>query len=105
MTDLSVVIPCYNESANLPGFAGGRRAQPCPPTSSMEAIFVDNGSTDDSARALCWTLLPQLPVRSWASERSGQSRGTGTASSSRPEARQAGRVVGWTHADLQTDPR
>jgi glycosyltransferase involved in cell wall biosynthesis len=57
--DLSVVIPCYNESANLPGLLDAV-SRAVPADIVMEVIVVDNGSTDDSARVLA-ELLPRHP--------------------------------------------
>jgi glycosyltransferase involved in cell wall biosynthesis len=97
--ELSVVIPCYNESANLSRlFEAVSRS--IPPELSMEAIFVDNGSTDDSARVFA-ELLPQYPFAVGVRVPVNQGYGHGILSGLR---RATGRIVGWTHADLQTDP-
>ena len=100
MIDLSVVIPCYNEAANLPRLLDAV-SRALPGDLSMEAIFVDNGSTDDSARAFA-ELLPRHPfavgVRVPVNKGYGHGILTGLG-------RATGRIVGWTHADLQTDPR
>lgn len=100
MIDLSVVIPCYNESANLPRLVEAV-ARAIPADVSMEVIFVDNGSTDDSARVLA-ELLPRHPFAVGVSLAVNEGYGHGILTGLRSAA---GRTVGWTHADLQTDPR
>lgn len=100
MIDLSVVIPCYNESANLPGLVDAV-SRAVPDDIAMEVIFVDNGSTDDSARVFA-ELLPRHPFAVGVRVPVNQGYGHGILTGLR---RAGGRVVGWTHADLQTDPR
>ena len=100
----SVVIPCYNESKSLPELV--RRCQFVAAEGGGEVILVDNGSTDDSA-VLLQRLLgdPDSVGRSgkvaWVRVVENQGYGFGILSgltvASAP-------VVGWTHADLQTDP-
>jgi hypothetical protein len=67
----------------------------------MEVIFVDNGSTDDSARVFA-DLLPRHPFAVGVRVPHNQGYGHGILTGLRSAT---GRVVGWTHADLQTDPR
>ncbi len=95
---LSLVIPCYNEAANLPLLLErcARVARP----GDIEVVLVDNGSTDDSTRVLA-QLLPKYPgCRSVRVERN-QGYGFGILQGL---AACEGDVLGWTHADLQTDP-
>jgi glycosyltransferase involved in cell wall biosynthesis len=98
--DLSVVVPCYNESANLPRLVASV-SRAVPPDISMEVIFVDNGSTDDSARVLA-ELLPRHTFAVGVRVPVNAGYGHGILTGLR---RATGRIVGWTHADLQTDPR
>jgi glycosyltransferase involved in cell wall biosynthesis len=99
LRDLSVVIPCYNESANLPRlFEAVSRSIPA--DVAMEVIFVDNGSTDDSPRVLA-ELLPRHTFAVGLRVPVNQGYGHGIMTGLQ---RATGRVVGWTHADLQTDP-
>jgi glycosyltransferase involved in cell wall biosynthesis len=97
--DLSLVIPCYNESGNLPRLIE-RVAAVVPSDFSMEVIFVDNGSTDDSRRVF-EDLLPRYPFAQLCRLDLNQGYGFGILSGL--EAAR-GAVMGWTHADLQTDP-
>lgn len=100
MIDLSVVIPCYNESANLPGLLDAV-ARAVPADIVMEVIFVDNGSTDGSARVFA-DLLPRHPFAVGVRVPTNQGYGHGILTGLRTAR---GCVVGWTHADLQADPR
>jgi len=94
----SLVIPCYNEAATLPLLVArcreslsGRRA---------EIILVDNGSTDASAETLAALLAGESDIRGVRVE-INQGYGFGILSGLRAAR---GAVLGWTHADMQTDP-
>jgi glycosyltransferase involved in cell wall biosynthesis len=99
----SLVIPCYNEAAGLPELV--RRCTYVAAEGEGEVILVDNGSSDDSAAVLEDLLGAEGSagrdgVR-WVRVPVNQGYGFGITSGL-AEARAA--VVGWTHADLQTDP-
>ena len=95
---LSLVIPCYNEAKNLPLLVA--RLRETFVRDDVEAILVDNGSTDDSPEVLR-TLLRDTPrIRSVRVEKN-QGYGFGILSGLRAAR---GEVIGWTHADMQTDP-
>ena len=55
---LSLVIPCYNEAANLPLLL--ERCKALTARSDAEVILVDNGSTDNNPDVLA-ALLPSYP--------------------------------------------
>lgn len=96
---LSLVIPCYNESANLPLLL--ERCKEVTRQPGAEVILVDNGSTDESSLVLR-ELLPRYPgCRSVRVERN-QGYGYGILEGLRAAR---GEILGWTHADLQTDPQ
>jgi len=96
---LSVAIPCYNEDRNIPLIL--TRCQEVIRRDDVEIILVDNGSTDDSPAVLS-ALLPSYPfARSIRVERN-QGYGFGILAGLQ-SAR--GEYIGWTHADMQTDPR
>jgi glycosyltransferase involved in cell wall biosynthesis len=97
--DLSVVIPCYNEGQNLPRLMDAVAAV-VPADFSLEVIFVDNGSTDDSAQVLRQRLPGYAFARSVTVD-VNRGYGYGILQGLRAAT---GQVVGWTHADLQTDP-
>lgn len=98
MPDLSIVVPCFNEAQNIPELVSA--FEDALQTIDVEVIIVDNGSTDDTQEVLTRVIQAQsifkivtLPVNH------GYGNGIlqGLAVSS-------GSVLGWTHADLQTDP-
>ena len=67
----------------------------------VEVILVDNGSTDGTAEALL-DLLPQYPGCRSIHVEKNQGYGFGIVSGLK-EAK--GKILGWTHADMQTDPQ
>lgn len=95
----SLVIPCYNEAANLPLLLDRCRGLVAKP--GTEVVLVDNGSTDGSD-AVLRQLLPHYPgCRSVRVDRN-QGYGFGILSGL---AAAKGEILGWTHADLQTNPQ
>lgn len=95
----SLVIPCYNEAANLPLLI--ERCRIVAATPDVEVILVDNGSTDDSP-AVLRDMLSNFPgIRSVRVERN-QGYGFGILTGLRAAR---GEILGWTHADMQTDPQ
>lgn len=95
---LSLVIPCYNEARNLPLLV--QRLQATFLGDEAEVILVDNGSTDGSAAVLEKLLADQTRIRSVRVE---HNRGYGFGILTGLRAAR-GRILGWTHADMQTDP-
>jgi glycosyltransferase involved in cell wall biosynthesis len=95
----SLVIPCYNEAANLPLLL--ERCKALAVTRDVEVVLVDNGSTDSTAEVL-ENLLPKFPgCRSIRVEKN-QGYGFGIVSGLKAAK---GEILGWTHADMQTDPQ
>ena len=96
---LSLVIPCYNEMENIPLLL--ERCKEVSNRAGCEVILVDNGSTDDSPKVLR-ELLPKYPgCRSVRVERN-QGYGFGILAGLESAK---GEIIGWTHADMQTDPQ
>ncbi len=95
---LSLVIPCYNEARNLPLLVA--RLRETFVRDDVEAILVDNGSTDDSPAVLADLLRAPSRIRSVRVEKN-QGYGFGILSGLRAAQ---GEIIGWTHADMQTDP-
>lgn len=95
----SLVIPCYNEASNIPLLLD--RCQELVRRRDIEVILVDNGSTDDT-RKILECLLPSYP--GCCSVRVEVNRGYGYGILAGLRAAK-GDVVGWSHADLQTDPQ
>jgi len=96
---LSLVIPCYNEAANLPLLL--ERCKALGARDGIEVILVDNGSTDDSSAVLA-RLLPAYPGCRSVRVEVNQGYGFGILSGLRASR---GDILGWTHADMQTDPQ
>jgi glycosyltransferase involved in cell wall biosynthesis len=95
----SLVIPCYNEAANLPVLL--ERCKGLTVRPDVEVVLVDNGSTDSTAEVLR-NLLPKYPgCRSIRIDKN-QGYGFGIVSGLRAAK---GQILGWTHADMQTDPQ
>jgi glycosyltransferase involved in cell wall biosynthesis len=94
----SLVIPCYNESKNLPLLL-----EQCKEITSsvVEVILVDNGSSDDTSQILSSLLSKYTGIRSIKLEKN-QGYGFGILAGLRASN---GDILGWTHADMQTDPK
>ena len=95
---LSIVVPCYNEEKNIPLIL--ERFNTVIEGHAIEVILVNNGSTDQSS-AMIKKLLPLYPFARCVSIGVNQGYGFGILCGLK-EAR--GEFIGWTHADMQTDP-
>lgn len=97
--DISVVVPVCNEADNIAPLIE-EIAAALPGADETEILYIDDGSTDDTAQALkrCREMYPQLRVLSHA-QRSGQSRAirTGVLAA-------RGRLVCVLDGDGQNDP-
>ncbi|QEL20182.1 glycosyltransferase family 2 protein [Limnoglobus roseus] len=98
---LSLIVPCYNEKPNLPRLLERFRtvvgSRP-----DVEVILVDNGSTDGSAEVFAEELAkPQNRFARMVRVPVNRGYGFGITSGLRAVR---GEFLGWTHADLQTDP-
>jgi polyisoprenyl-phosphate glycosyltransferase len=96
---LSLIIPCYNEARSLPSLAA-RCGELTAADPDIEVILVDNGSTDDTPAIMTQALAGKANVRS---VRVVKNTGYG-AGILAGLAEANGDILGWTHADLQTDP-
>jgi glycosyltransferase involved in cell wall biosynthesis len=94
----SLIIPCFNEAKNIPLLLErcGEIAKP----GEIEIILVDNGSTDESQAVLLEIIKNYPGCRSIRVE---VNRGYGFGILSGLRAAH-GDILGWTHADMQTDP-
>lgn len=94
----TLVIPCYNEAGSLPLLAercvAAVGAEP-----ALDIILVDNGSTDRSPELLA--DLAREPRLSHIRVETNRGYGHGILTGLKQAQ---GDVIGWTHADLQTDP-
>lgn len=95
----SLVIPCYNEADNLPLLL--ERCKEVVKLPDVEVVLVDNGSTDKTPDVLS-TFLPRYP--GCRSVRVDVNQGYGFGILSGLKACK-GEILGWTHADMQTDPQ
>ena len=57
---LTLVIPCFNESASLPSLI--HRCKALVGSGSVKIIFVDNGSTDNSMEIFEKTVSDNLNI-------------------------------------------
>jgi len=95
----SLVIPCYNEGQNIPLLV--KRCTEIFADQDCEIILVDNGSSDVSV-----DLLQKLSVNDSVvkSIRLDKNDGYGGGILAGLKAAK-GDILGWTHADMQTDPK
>ena len=95
---LSIVIPCYNEGKNIPLILS--RFDEVIKRKDIEALLVNNGSTDNSEEVLD-ELLPNYPFARVVNVPENKGYGYGILTGLREAS---GTFIGWTHADMQTDP-
>lgn len=95
----SLIIPCYNEAANLPLLLERCKVLGAQP--GVEVILVDNGSSDDTPAVLL-NLLPSYPGCRTVRVEKNRGYGFGIISGLKVAK---GEILGWTHADMQTDPQ
>ena len=94
----SLVIPCYNEAANLPLLLDNCRELAS--HEGVEVVLVDNGSSDETQIVLR-KLLPAYPRCRSVRVEHNQGYGFGILAGLKVAS---GEILGWTHADMQTDP-
>ena len=98
MPKISLIIPCYNESKNLPMLIS-RCKEVANKDSNIEIIIVDNGSNDDTSLVLDeltsgLSFITRLEIE--VNQGYGHGILTGLAAAT-------GEILSWTHADMQTD--
>lgn len=98
MTALSLVIPCFNEAQNLPLLL--RRLDEVIDRDDVEVLLVDNGSADETPRILA-EATSERPFLKNVRVQVNQGYGFGILSGL---GAARGEILGWTHADMQTDP-
>ncbi len=96
---LSLIIPCYNEAANLELLIP-RCAVVAGDGSENEVVLVDNGSSDTTAELLA-DLLPGHPGCRTIRVDENKGYGFGILEGLRAAR---GEILAWCHADMQTDP-
>lgn len=95
---MTVVIPCYNEAENIPLIL--QRFGDVIQGQNLTVLLVNNGSTDNSAKIL-EELLPEYPFAKTLLVPVNQGYGHGILQGLKVAE---GDYIGWTHADMQTDP-
>lgn len=95
---LSIIVPCYNEAKNIPLILG--KFNEVIKTNDIEVVLVNNGSTDNSQEVFD-RLVPEYAFARVVKVEVNQGYGFGITSGLR-EAK--GEFIGYTHADMQTDP-
>jgi glycosyltransferase involved in cell wall biosynthesis len=96
--NVSIIVPCYNEAKNIPSLLN--MFDKALTRNDVELIIVNNGSTDGSQKILA-QLSCQYPFLKIVDVAVNQGYGFGVMSGLRSAK---GDFLGWTHADLQTDP-
>lgn len=96
--NLSIIIPCYNEEKNIPLIL--EKFKKTITNETVEIILVENGSTDNS-KTVITGLLPRYPFAKIVPVPVNKGYGYGILQGLKNAS---GDFIGWTHADLQTDP-
>lgn len=95
---LTIVIPCFNEARSLRDLI--EKCQEIVSEHAVEFIFVDNGSNDET-QEIFHSLLKNEPKLRAILLPENQGYGGGILAGL---AHAETEFIGWTHADLQTDP-
>ena len=91
-------MPCYNEEKNIPLIL--KKFSSVINRDDIEVLLVNNGSTDNSEIVLS-ELVPNYSFARVVNVKVNQGYGFGITSGLN-EAK--GEFIGYTHADMQTDP-
>ena len=94
----SLVIPCFNEEKNLPLLI--EKSKELLTRNDIQLILVDNGSTDNTRKIL---LNYELKHKNLFVVHVKKNKGYGFGILSGLNEAE-GDIIGWTHADMQTDP-
>jgi len=94
----SLIIPCYNEAKNIPVLL--KKIKPLLVNKSIQVVMVNNGSTDDSDSVID-KLKPKATNFKYVIVPKNKGYGYGIMQGLKAAD---GDIIGWTHADLQTNP-
>lgn len=95
---LSIIIPCYNEAKNIPLILD--RFEQVINRPDIEVILVNNGSKDNTEEVFTEYVRKYVFARAVKVD-INQGYGFGIISGLRAAS---GEFIGYTHADMQTDP-
>jgi len=95
---LSIIIPCFNEEKNIPIIL--ERFKKIIGKKKIEVLLVNNGSYDGSLKILK-VLIPKYKFAKLIDIKINKGYGNGIMSGL---LKAKGKYIGYTHADLQTDP-
>jgi len=98
MIKLSLIIPCYNESKNIPLIL--EKLNACIKRSDVEVLLVNNGSNDNS-QLILEEMIPKYSFAKTVLVEVNKGYGFGILSGLKEAT---GEYLAWTHADMQTDP-
>ena len=96
--DYSIVIPCFNEEGTIKLIL--EKTKKLFIDNNIELIIVNNGSTDNTKNILA-NLIINYPHARYISLEKNLGYGGGIL---KGLSYCKGGIIGWTHADLQTDP-
>lgn len=96
----SLVIPCYNEERNIPELIERCNKLIEFGNGSVTVVLVNNGSTDNSAQVFEQALAKSIGYQ-YVHVPVNQGYGFGIIEGLK---QCKGDIIGWTHADAQTDP-
>ena len=94
----SLIIPCYNEAKNIPVML--KKIKPLLVNKSIQVVMVNNGSTDDSDSVID-KLKPKVTNFKYVIVPKNKGYGYGIMQGLKAAD---GDIIGWTHADMQTNP-
>ncbi len=94
----SIIVPCYNEEKNIS--LNLKRYAEFIKRDDIEIIFVNNGSKDNSEKIFN-ELISQYSFAKVVTIKENKGYGFGILTGL---AKAKGHFLGWTHADIQTDP-
>ncbi len=95
-----MVVPCYNESQNITLIL--KRFEKVIDRPDVDLLLVDNGSTDNSSQIIA-EHIPNYSFAKTFHVPVNKGYGYGIVQGLRQVAANC-EFIGWTHADMQTDP-
>ncbi len=95
---LSIIVPCYNEAENIPLIL--KKFEGIIKRNDIEVLLVNNGSKDNSQEVLD-ALVPKYFFARVIKVKENRGYGYGITSGLN---KAKGEFIGYTHADMQTDP-